>query len=369
LKTFNEIKTVIYREIDLKYRTAALIVDKASAARKEIITYRDESELGILIDQYKKTHESKELLILKEFPGRKFQKCPGSQDVICCNYYLLNTCFNCLYDCTYCFLNSYLNSFGIIQFVNLDDLHESVIAHASDPNRIYRVGTGEFTDSLMMDEITGIAERLITNTAKHKNIFLEFKTKSDHVDHLFDIKQKGSTVLAWTLNTSVNIDNYEKDTARLESRINAAARSAAAGFFLAFHFDPIIMYEGFLQDYETVLNTLAEKINPERVVWVSLGCFRYSTGFKDIIKHKYPASILTCEEMFPGIDGKYRYLKKRRIEIYSFFYTRLKQIFPKAFVYFCMESADVWSTVTGMNFVTSDELEHAMGIALKNNFL
>lgn len=369
MKTFNDIKTVLYREDDLRYRITRLIIDKSSAAGKEIVRYTDESDLGELLERYKKTHESKELLILKEFPGRKFQKCPGSPGVICCNYYLLNTCFNCLYDCTYCFLNSYLNSFGITQFVNLDELHESVIEHASDPQRVYRVGTGEFTDSLMMDEITGIAEKLISHTSEHNNIFLEFKTKSDCVDHLLDIKQKGSTVLAWTLNTPVNISLYEKDTASLDSRINAAVKAAGAGFFTAFHFDPVIMYDGFLGDYDLILTTLAEKINPDRVVWISLGGFRYSPGFKNIIKHKYQGSIITCDEMFPGIDGKYRYLKKRRIEIYSFFYKRLKSIFPKAYIYFCMESSDVWYSVTGNEFSSSDELEAAMSLFLKANFL
>ena len=369
MKTFNNIKTVLFRESDTDYRIAWQIIQKAAAAGKNLVTYDDESQLGFHLEQFKKNHASKELLILKEVPGRKFQKCPGSPGVICCNYYLLNTCFNCLYDCTYCFLNSYLNSYGITQFINLDDLHEAVTEHASDPQKVYRIGTGEFTDSLMMDEITGIAERLINRTSIHKNIFLEFKTKSDCVDHLLDIKQKGSTVLSWTLNTPVNIELYEKDTASLDARIRAAAKAASAGYLLAFHFDPLITYDGFINDYNSVLNNLSEKIKPENVAWVSLGCFRYTAGFKDIIKYKYPASLITCEEMFPGIDGKYRYLKKARIEIYKFFYNRLKSIFPKAYIYFCMESADVWYSVTGLEFGSSEELENAMSASLKNNFL
>lgn len=369
MKTFNDIKTVFFRTDDLHYYIGSRIIEKAEAAGKEVVSYTDEYDLGKLLDSYKKVRESKEVLILKEFPGRKFQKCPGSPNVICCNYYLLNTCFNCLYDCGYCFLNSYLNSYGITQFVNLDDLHKAVIEHASDPERIYRVGTGEFTDSLMMDEITGIAEMLIRHTAPHQNIFLEFKTKSDCVNHLLDIDQKGNTVIAWTLNTASNIRLYEKDTSSIESRINAACNALKSGYLVAFHFDPIIIYKDFMEEYESVLSNLAEKIDPERVTWISLGCFRYSPGFKDIIKHKYPSSIITCEEMFPGIDGKYRYLKSKRIEIYKYFYKRLKSIFPKSYIYFCMESSDVWHSVTGNEFFTSEDLESAMGHSLKKNFL
>lgn len=359
---------MFFRKKDLGYSIVSRILEKAAATGKEVIPYQDELDLGKLLDLYKKIRESKEVLILKEFAGRKFQKCPGSPNVICCNYYLLNTCFNCLYDCTYCFLNSYLNSYGITQFVNLDDMHESVIAHASDPDRIYRIGTGEFTDSLMMDEITGIAENLIKHTAHHKNIFLEFKTKSDCVNHLLDIKLKGSTVMAWTLNTAANIRLYEKDTSSLESRINAACSAVKAGFLVAFHFDPIIIYNDFIKEYDPVLCSLAERIDPGSVAWISLGCFRYSPGFKDIIKHKYPSSMITCEEMFPGIDGKYRYLKNRRIEIYKYFYERLKLTFPKTYIYFCMESSDVWYSVTGNEFITSEDLETAMETSLRLNF-
>jgi len=369
LKTFYDIRVLLFRGEDLHYTLASRIVDKISLSGAKTLCYKDEEELGRYIETFRNIYDSKEVLILKEFPGRKFQKCPGSPGVICCNYYLLNTCFNCLYDCTYCFLNSYLNSYGITQFINLDKLHESIFEHSSDASRMYRIGTGEFTDSLMMDEITGIAENLIMRTSRHRNIFLEFKTKSDCVDHLLPIKEKGSTVLAWTLNTPVNISRYEKDTASLDSRVDAAAKAGDAGFYLAFHFDPIITYDGFLNDYDSVLNKLSENINPGKVVWVSLGCFRYSPGFKDIIKHKYRDSVLTCEEMFPGVDGKYRYLKKRRIEIYSFFYKKLRALFPLAYVYFCMESADVWYSVTGNDFASSDELEAAMGHSLRSNFL
>ncbi len=129
------------------------------------------------------------------------------------------------------------------------------------------------------------------------------------------------------------------------------------------------MYDGFMDDYNSVMDALAEKIDPGSVVWLSLGCFRYSPGFKDIIKYKYPYSRLTSEEMFPGIDGKYRYLKKTRIEIYTRFYERLKVIFPRAYIYFCMESSDVWSSVTGIEFNASEELEGALGDSLRTNFL
>ncbi|HPJ34478.1 MAG TPA: hypothetical protein PK358_06560 [Spirochaetota bacterium] len=366
MKKFSDIKVVIYNDDCLGYTIGQRIVNSSKKLGKEIITYRDETELGIILEDAKTKFLSKEVLILKIFLGRKFQKCPGSNNVICCNYYLLNTCFNCLYDCTYCFLNSYLNSYGIVQFVNLDELAELVNTFSQSHKNLLRVGTGEFTDSLMFDEVTGIAEQLISDTCNNNRLFLEFKTKSANVDHLLQIKEKGNTVLAWTLNTERNISLYETGAASLIERLEAASKAQNAGYLTAFHFDPVIKYKNFMDDYYKTIEMMRKYINPEGVIWISLGCFRYSPGFKDIIKHKYPAELMTVEEMFPGVDGKLRYITKERIEIFKNFSDKLKSYYPETFIYLCMEDSYVWKEVFGADYSESEELERDLSEHLKN---
>jgi len=357
LKKFSDIRILLYQEHHQQYIIARRIIQSAHDAKKIIIIYKDDFELGTILEDIKTRFTSKEVLILKEFLGRKFQKCPGSNNVICCNYYLLNTCFNCLYDCTYCFLNSYLNSFGIVQFVNLDELSSSVNDFTTTCQGNLRVGTGEFTDSLMFDEVTGIAEELISSTCRNKKLFLEFKTKSANIAHLLHIKDKGNTVLAWTLNTNHNIRLYETGAATLEERLSAAESAQRAGYFTAFHFDPVIRYENFFSDYYDVIDTMHKYIKPEKVLWISLGCFRYSPGFKDIIKHKYPEEKITVSEMFPGVDGKFRYPAADRIDIFRKLTGRLKVFFPETFIYLCMEDSYIWNEVFGVNYTKSEDLE------------
>lgn len=289
--------------------------------------------------------------------GRKFQKCPGSPNVICCNYYLLNTCFNCLYNCTYCFLNSYLNSYGIVQFLNLDDLSGLIKAHCENAGHAVRIGTGEFTDSLMYDEVTSISGRLIEETASIKNLFLEFKTKSSNVDHLLGVQNKGNAVLAWTLNTQRNIDLYEEGASNIHERIDAAVKAQKSGYNIAFHFDPIIRYENFIEEYYKIIELLAGRVSSERVVWISLGCFRYSPGFKEIIKKEFPEEKLTVEEMFPGCDGKYRYLAPERADIFKKFREKIEQHFPDVFIYLCMEDSWMWDKVFNRKYAVSEDLE------------
>ena len=367
MKTIDDIKLILYNPENKENRIVGNFLSKKIKTK----TFDNENELGVLIEESKgRGLKPKEVLILKKFKGRVFQKCPGSPNVICCNYLLLNTCFDCLYDCTYCFLNSYLNAYGITQFINLDATVNEIKENIDNSTgHVYRIGTGEFTDSLMFDEMTGIAESIITGTANMKNVMIEFKTKSSNVDHLLNIKEKGNTVMAWSLNTDRNIELYEQGTASLDERIKAAVKADKAGYFLAFHFDPVIIYDDFMKEYFAIIDRIFKEVNPDRVVWISIGGFRYSPGFNDIISEKFPWERLTTEEMFPGIDGKYRYIKNKRVEIYKSINERIKKHSKKPFVYLCMESGNVWDSVFGRYYKSSDELFLDLSNHMKENFL
>ena len=368
MNSFDSIKAVLHNRDDLKYHMASEIIKISEIKKKEIIEFCDENDLSLKITELKKRFQSKEVLILKEFMGRKFQKCPGSPNVICCNYYLLNTCFNCLYNCTYCFLNLYLNSFGIVQFVNLEDLKDLIKSHCSSINHAVRIGTGEFTDSLMFDEITSISEDLIESTSTIPNLFLEFKTKSSNIDHLEKIKKKGNTVIAWSVNTQTNIDRYEEGASSIHERIEAAAKVQKWGYNTAFHFDPIIKYNNFMEEYFKIIELMADKLDYSKIAWISLGCFRYTPGFKDIIKNNFPREKLTVEEMFPGCDGKYRYLTSERTEIFKRFREKIKHHFPGVFIYLCMEDSSMWHEVFNKDYTSSEDLENDFNNHLQENF-
>lgn len=366
--TVKDIKAVVFREIDLK-KTAVENILSVPGIKKFV--YRNENELpGIVHDLKKDGYRSKEVVIFREFKGRIFQGCPGSQSVICCNYYLLNITFDCLYNCTYCFLNSYLKSFGIVFFINIfDALNEIDFNSLTDrKEKIYRIGTGEYTDSLMMDEATGLSRRLIGRLAPYKNILLELKTKSSNIDHLLKIREKGNTVLSWSLNTDRFIELYEEGTAGLCERIGASTRATDAGFLTGFHFDPMILGDGPFQEYLHVVDVLMGSVDVEKITWISLGCFRYSPAFKSIISEKFPEEKLTLGEMFPGVDGKFRYLRKKRVEVYQMMKERIESYSKTPFVYLCMETEDVWEEVFGWRPESSDHLEETFTRHLRKSF-
>ena len=65
--------------------------------------------------------KSKKTLLLKEFKGSFFKRCPGAKPkLMCCNYYVLNLGQNCEMDCSYCYLQSFINFPAVVIYTNID---------------------------------------------------------------------------------------------------------------------------------------------------------------------------------------------------------------------------------------------------------
>lgn len=336
----------------------------------ERISFYGEDELGRVISEVKTRHHSKETVILKEFKGRFFQVCPKTPQMICCNYRLVNAGFGCFYDCTYCYLQSYLNSFGILLFTNTEDIFTEFenFINSRDKKTVYRIGTGEFTDSLMLDDVYGIGKTLVEKAACHEGIMIELKTKSANIDHLLPIEKKGNAVVAFSLNSISNAEKYEDGAAAVSDRIDAAADAVRSGYLAAFHFDPIIYSSGWAAEYKEVLEMIADKIPAHRIAWISMGCFRYSAPFRDIMRKNHPGEELSLGELFPSRDGKFRYPHRMRRDIYTEFSRMITETVGDVYMYMCMESDDMWKDVFDKDYAVSEDLEADFSLAMRTRF-
>ena len=173
----------------------------------------------------------KSILFLTTQKGRFFKKCPGTTGLICCNYYVINFATNCHLDCSYCILQGYYDNNPFITFfVNVEDvLHELESVFAEHPQWMYRVGTGEFTDSLALDEMTNFSRMIVPFFAVQQNATLELKTKTDTIDNLLDLDHQGHTSVAWSVNMPKIIASEEPKTATLDERLRAATLCQEAG--------------------------------------------------------------------------------------------------------------------------------------------
>jgi spore photoproduct lyase len=288
----------------------------------------------------------KKHLFLTTNKGNFVRNCPGTRNYACCDYMILHIGTFCTMDCAYCILQSYFHPPVLQFFVNHDALFQELDAFLlSGSHR--RIGTGEYTDSLIWELWSDLSHRLIRRFAEQSHAVLELKTKTTNVDQIIDLPHKRRTILAWSLNTPAMIRQHERGTASLDARINTAARCQAKGYPIAFHFDPIVEYEGCVEEYAEVVGRIFRKIAPENIVWISLGTLRFMPDLKPIIQKRFPESKMTYGEFIPGMDGKSRYFKPIRIELYKKIVRAIRTYAPETTVYFCMESEDVWKHVFG----------------------
>jgi spore photoproduct lyase len=281
--------------------------------------------------------------------GVFFKPCPGTREYQCCDYQVLNTGTNCPIDCVYCILQAYLNTPWLTFYVNIDQLFQELTESLSaNPERLFRIGTGEFTDSLAIDRLTGLSRRLVPFVGQWDNAVLELKTKSAMIDNLAGLEHNGKTIIAWSLNSPTIMKSQEIRTATLEERLMAARKCAEWGYKLAFHFDPVIDHPGWKEGYAATIDTLFEVVPPEAIAWISLGALRFLPSLKEIGIKRFPTSKIYYNEFIQGLDGKSRYFRPNRVELYQVLYERLKRrAASTTCIYFCMESDEIWQEVMG----------------------
>ncbi len=249
--------------------------------------------------------------------------------------------------------------------MNVSRLQEIDTFLSGNTGSFLRLGTGELSDSLALDSIFPISEVLIPFFAQRSNGILELKTKSDKVARLLHLNHRGKTVVSWSLAPQKMIEREEIRTASLRERINVAKRCQSAGFPIGFHFDPIIYDEGWEKEYSETIKQLFSQIDPKRVIWISLGGFRYPSQLKGIAKERFRNTKIFLGELFPGKDAKFRYFKEIRVEMYQKMLGWLKEVNPDLFVYLCMESQEVWKRVFGWTPENSHHLNQLFERRLK----
>lgn len=281
------------------------------------------------------------------------KRCPCTKGHLRCGYWIFNLGFGCPFDCSYCFLQHYANFPGIILPANLDDFFDKSQDFFDKIKRPIRIGTGEFCDSLALDDITEYSLQLIPYF-KNKNVTFELKTKSDRVDNLLKTVSAANIVISWSLNPPSIIETEELATADLGQRLQAARAVQEKGYRIGFHFDPIIHCDDWQSLYQGVVKRLYGTVKPP-FAWISLGTLRCNRQLKSIVEQRFPKSNIFYGELLMGDDKKLRYPEFLRLQIYKSMLKWIRSYDKKTPVYLCMESKDIWGDLTDLKETESIE--------------
>jgi len=358
IKPHTQIKKVFIEKGSLQYPLAQKVLKNLGPVPVEIIN--DEEEV---IEKYNLLRdpvgEGKKALLLKPLKGDFIKPCPCTPHYLGCNYYIINTDLNCPMDCTYCILQHYLDNPVMVSHVNTDDLWEQLdrflYQHRS---RFIRIGTGELGDSLALDDITERSKEFIAYFREKTRVNFELKTKTINTDNILCEKPADNIIIAWSLNTELMAKKEEKGAPAVKDRIEAAYEVQKKGFRVAFHFDPLILYRGWEQDYRDIIDRLFSRIDPSGIAWISIGSLRFPKPLKTLIRKRFPSTKIIYEEMAGGKDGKLRYFKPMRLKLYQDIVRDIRSCGGKGVpLYFCMESNEIWRKILNKEPGSKEEVE------------
>jgi spore photoproduct lyase len=288
--------------------------------------------------------------------------CPVfSHKTRCCNLQTLDAVMNCGYGCSYCSIQSFYHHDEIVFHENFRDKLSDI---KLDPERIYHIGTGQSSDSLLWGNRNNVLRDLFDWVGEHPNVILELKTKSANINYLLNNVVPRNVIVTWSVNAETIVNNEEHRTAPLHSRLAAARRVADKGIVVGFHLHPIVAFKGWQQEYDALAGELVSSFYPQEVALVSLGTLTY---IKPVIKTLRQRKLKSKILQMPMEDaaGKLSYPYELKVEFFGRVYQQFKAWHESVFFYLCMEDTSLWPAVFGYDYATNQEFEDAM----KNAYL
>ena len=280
----------------------------------------------------------------------------ASEGTRCCNLYTLDAVESCGFDCSYCSIQSFYNQNRVIFDKSFKDKLKNL---KLDRDRVYHIGTGQSSDSLMWGNREGVLEAIFEFARANPNVILELKSKSDNISYLLENDIPKNVITTWSLNTPTIIEKEEHLTASLEERLNSAKEIMKKGRLIGFHFHPIIAYEGYLGEYGEVWKRLINEFDPKFVALVSMGTL---TFIKPVIKRLRERELKSKVTQIPmrDVNGKKTYDYETKLEMFKGCYDALKPWRKEVFFYLCMEEHSLWREVFGYEFVSNNQFEEMM---------
>jgi spore photoproduct lyase len=333
-----------------------------NAQRKSALLTRFQSHLDGLRTQAKiypneplrGLARAKATLTTRPAPSRVFTLCPFfSEEANCCGLHTIEAASGCALGCSFCVIGSTLGD--KVEFSA--DLADRLADVELEPDRFYHISTGEFSDSLLWGNRHGMLDALFDFSRRHPNVQLEFKTKSDRIDYLRRHEPPSNIVCTWLVNTDTIIRNEEHGTATLHGRLHAARAVADRGYRIGFHLNPIVRYQGWREDYSSLVGQMMALFSPEELEFVSMGVASFTRALVREIRHRGGESKALQMPLVEDPRDRLTYPEEVRIALYSALYQAMQPWQGKVFVFLCMETRPVWRAVLGETVAIGDELE------------
>lgn len=225
--------------------------------------------------------------------------------------------------------------------------------YRENSTRPLRLTISEFTDLVAVDHLTGNLDYVLSLLPRFPDVEFVVRTKSTYFDEMLKHNGLGRVHVTISFNTARAIEKYEQGTSSLEERIEAFKRvQAANGYHPQVAIEPIIAYEGCVEEYKSLVHQIMRSIDPQRIGPFTIGAVRYRVTDGNLmtsLKRNFPKSdILETPEVVQKaepLDGRKRYSERFRENIYSEMFKVFRQYNSEAALRLGTEKQVLWDTL------------------------
>ncbi len=269
----------------------------------------------------------------------------------CPNYWHFSPYGFCPYGCKYCYLAGTQGvkfSPSVKIYVNLPEMLGEIDRVSRRQGRPTAFYLGKLQDALALDPLTAYSTTLVPFFAEHSLARLTLLTKSAHVDRLLDLEHREHSILSWSVNPPEVSAMFEENVPSIDERLEAMRRVAERGYPVRAIMMPIIPIEGWEDCYVAFTKRLLEAVPIRRLTLGGICIYR---GARDLMERKMgmrnAVSQLIGRASPMAGDGRARYSRNLRHEVYSLIIASARRLRPDLEIALCLEEEALWES-TGL---------------------
>jgi spore photoproduct lyase len=232
---------------------------------------------------------------------------------------------NCLFDCSYCFLQGMNQSANLLVQVNTDDYHQAARERAREGP--FWLSISYLSDILAFEKTLPLVRGWTDVLSGIPEMTLEVRTKGTLPQTLLKAEQPANLVVTWTVSPPEIAGRYEQGAASVSARLAAARSALEHGIRVRLALDPVLLVPGWRALYS---NFIAEHVAPLATMGLeaaSYGPFRAPSRYLDVMK-RMRADAAILHHPFTETDGISGYSDAECAAIDEVVGTRLRGLLP-----------------------------------------
>tara|TARA_R110002012_G_scaffold2179_1_gene10431 strand:- start:11484 stop:12338 length:855 start_codon:yes stop_codon:yes gene_type:complete len=249
--------------------------------------------------------------------------------------------FGCLYNCSYCYMKRH-KMHGLDYATNTQTILTAINNHVcftevKKPNQTHEEYT-TYDISCNEDFALHIKyhdwESIFNFFKFHDTAMGSFATK--YVNHkLRDYDPEGKIRIRFSLMPQNMSSIHEPGTSKIIDRIQAIDLFIAAGYDVHINFSPVIVYEGWMKDYENLFKLVNKHVNNKDKVKAEVIFLTHNVNkhLTNLTKHKEAEEYLWVPKLQEGKISQYggnniRYKRKLKSEMIKMFKGLHSKVIP-----------------------------------------